>query len=220
MSEIRPSRVLLFSVAVALLCGGAAFLVYSRILPDPGPGALPSTGDALLRVPVWVGDDGDLRVLLRPLYQREEADLANDRLLARDLFPAAPGTRFAVLWVFHYGKEGEVVLDRTDEAIRLEDEEGRSVALPDLPAALRGANLPPDLGLGLRVYEAHRASVTVAAGSYCRVLVALPEGVEADTLRGATILGVPLLRRRVVRYRLDNFLSSPRNRGELLLGAL
>ena len=223
MHVIRPSHVLLLSVALAITVGGTAFLVYTRILPDLRSEKLPSTGDALLRVPVWVGDRGDLRVLLRPLYQWEEADRANDSLLARQLFPASPGTRFAVLWIFHYGEEGEFVLDRTNDAIRLEGREGRILSLPDLPGALGGADLAPDIALGLRVYEAHRNRVTVPAGAYRRVLLALPAlftEEEPLALRSARILGIPLARRRVVRYRLEDYLSSPADREVLLLGAL
>jgi hypothetical protein len=219
MHEIRPSRVVLFAATLAVAVAGISYFVYSEMLPNLRSRPLPSAGDALHRVPLWIGDRDDVRIVLRPHYQLVDADRQNDALLAARLFPDAPETRFAVIWLFHYGETGEIVFDRKDSPLTLEDGEGRTVRPLDLVEALRERGVGPDVALSLLPFHAGETRVEVPAGSYRRVLLALPDGVTPATLESVEILGIPLVRREVIRYRLEDYLADPGDRDVLLEGA-
>ena len=97
MHVIRPSLVLLYALGLVVVLGGGAYLGARLLGSRPGNGDLPSAADALHRIPVWLAEGEDVRVVLRPYYQWPEADRANDALLSAYLFP--DGARFAVLWI-------------------------------------------------------------------------------------------------------------------------
>jgi len=218
MHQIRASHVLLCALGVIVVVGGGGYLVSRVLLTDAARAELPSTGDALHRVPVWLGDEGDLRLVLRPYYQRREADRADDALLSSRLFPGGSGAHFAVLWVFNYAKDGEVTFHRDETTLRLADAEGRPVAPLDLPAAVQAASLRPDLRLLLRIVHAADRHVTVPAGAYQRILLALPAPHPVLTLDRARIMGLDLAKRQVVRHRLESYLADPSDRASLLPG--
>jgi hypothetical protein len=220
MIRIRPSAALALILLVAVTATGLAYFLVSRlVLPDLRSGSLPSAGDALLRVPLWVGDEGNVRVILRPLHLTAEANDRQDEILAGALFPDRPGTRFLVLWVFHYGREGDLVVDRRD-AISLRAGSGEALVLPDLPAAVAAAGARPDLALQLRTLHAGEETIQVPARCYRRILVALPAGCAREDLGAVNVLGVELGVREVVRYRLEDYLADPGLRDSLLEGAL
>ncbi len=218
MHLIRPSHILLYTFTLVVVLGGGAYLVSRQWMPRPGNGELPSAGAALERVSLWMADDDHVRILLRPCYQWPEADRANDARLAGYLYPEGDGARFAVLWIFNYADEGDLTYDRETDRVALVASGGRDVRLLDLPAAVAAADLPPDVGFGLRIQHADRKTVVIPPRTYRRILVALPADCPVRALEGVTVLGRELRRREIVRNRLENYLADPVLRARLVPG--
>ena len=216
MREIRPFVLVGLIPVLVVLAAGGAYVLYPSLVSPSRQAHLPTTRDALLAVPVLVGDGGDLRILLRPHYQRPEADRADDALLSAYLFPGRDVARFVVLWVFNYGSREAVVFDREASSFELRDRAGRRVRPLDLPGAVAHADLRPDLLLGLKMHEAHSRRVSVPPGAYRRVLLALPGGTALADIAEAHVLGVHLTRHDVVRCRLEDYLARPGDREALL----
>jgi len=218
MHLIRPSHILFYTFSLVIILGGGAYIVCREFLPRAGNGVLPSAGDALERVSLWMGDDDQVRVLLRPCHQWLEADRANDVRLAGHLYPDGEGARFAVLWIFNYAAEGEITFDRESTPLALVANGGRAVEPFDLPGAVAGAELPPSLRFGLRIQHADRKTVVVPPRSYRRILIALPADCPVMALDEVSVLGIDLRRHEVVRNRLENYLADPVLRARLSPG--
>ncbi len=218
MHLIRPSHILLYTFTLVVVLSGGAYLVSRQWMPRPGNGELPSAGDALERVSLWMGDDAHVRILLRPCYQWPEADRANDARLAAYLFPEGDGARFAMLWIFNYSAEGDLTYDREASPAALVTSGGREVRPLDLPAAVAAADLPPDLEFGLRIQHAASRTVVVPPRSYRRILVALPADCPVLALEEVSVLGLALRRHDIVRNRLENYLADPVLRARLVSG--
>jgi hypothetical protein len=213
---IRPFLLIAFVPTVVLLAVGGAYFAYPSLVDKPRLQDLPTTRDSLLAVPVLMGERDDLRILLRPHYQRLEADHDDDALLSAHLFPGQVPARFVVLWLFNYGSEGPVVFERAASSVLLKDGQRRPVHPLDLPGAVERADLRPDLLLGLKTHEAHSRRIVVPPGTYRRVLLALPNGTVLEDLSAAEVLGIPLDRHEVVRCELEDYLASPADRDSLL----
>jgi len=218
MHLIRPSQILLYTITLVVVLGGGAYLVCRQWMPRPGNGVLPSAGDALERVSLWMGDEDHVRILLRPCYQWPEADLENDVRLSDDLFPGTEGARFAVLWIFNYADEGSLTYDRETSPVAFSVSGGRRVRPLDLPSAVAAADLPPDIAFGLRVENAAERSVSIPPRSYRRVLIALPGDCPVRALEEVSVLGLDLRRHEIVRNRLENYLADPVVRARLAPG--
>jgi hypothetical protein len=225
MDAWRSLQIVLLCLLLVGVVGIGAYVLYPVLVPGPRTAELPSTGRALRRVPVWVGDRDDLRIVVRPVHQWPEADREHDRRLAADLFPSRdgdaghPDARFAVIWLFHYGAGPEIGFDRQGASVVLEHEDGRRVVPLNVPLAAARARLRPDVRLGLETLNAHLTRVWVPPGSFRRVLLALPDGVGLDDLASVEILGLALARRQVIRNRLEGYLADPGDREALLEGA-
>ncbi len=207
-------------VGIAVVVGGLSYLVVGYVLESrrSDEATLPTAGDALSRVDVWVGERTDAVVLLRTLTHDSQSPRSEDVLVGREVFPDGRDVRFAVLWIFNYADEGDLVFDRLTHLLSV-----GGVPAIDLPAALESAKRTrSDVGVFLRAYSAHSVRVSVPARAFRRVLVALPVEVELDSASSVTLteFGIEMKRRSVQRYRLENYLANPGDRGALLRGAL